>query len=73
MTRDTAFSLPGISEDASRIVSPGPTEMLWSRLAIRDSAAIGSPCDPVQISTTCSSGSAASSSGVTMTWSGTSR
>ena len=33
-----------------RIVSPSPTRILWSRLAIRDSAAIGSPWEPVQIS-----------------------
>ena len=34
-------------------MSPSPIRMRWSRLAIRDSAAIGSPCEPVEISTTC--------------------
>ena len=43
-----AFSLPGMTELASSTVSPSPTRITWSRLAIRDSAAIGSPCDPVQ-------------------------
>jgi hypothetical protein len=43
-----AFSLPGISELASSTVSFGPMRIRWSRLAIRDSAAMGSPCDPVQ-------------------------
>ena len=52
-----AFSLPGISELASSTVSPVPTRIMWSRLAIRDSAAIGSPCDPVQTSVTFSSAS----------------
>jgi len=56
ITRLTEFSLPGISDDASTIVSPGPTSISWSRLAMRDSAAIGSPCDPVQINTAWSSG-----------------
>ena len=45
-----AFSLPGISELASRTVSPGPMRISWSRLAIRARAAIGSPCDPVETS-----------------------
>src|SRR5665811_982042 len=49
MMRYTAFSLPGIREDASNTVSPSPTSILWSRLAIRESAAIGSPWEPVQI------------------------
>ena len=50
MTPEMAFSLPGITELAIRMVSPSPTRILWSRLAIRDSAAIGSPWEPVQIS-----------------------
>ena len=62
MTRLTAFSLPGISDDASTTVSPGPILIWWSLLAMRDSAAIGSPCEPVQISTTWSSGSSVSCS-----------
>ena len=57
ITRYTAFSLPGISDDASTTVSPSLIRIWWSRLAIRDSAAIGSPCEPVEISTTSSSGS----------------
>ncbi len=56
MTRLIGFSLPGICDDASTTVSPWPIRTLWSLLAIRDSAAIGSPCDPVHISTTWSSG-----------------
>ena len=56
-----AFSLPGISELASSTVSPSPMRIMWSRLAIRDSAAIGSPCEPVQISVILSSGSFSSS------------
>ena len=46
---EIAFSLPGTAELAIRMVSPSPTRILWSRLAIRASAAIGSPWDPVQI------------------------
>ena len=43
-------------------MSSSPTEISWLRLAIRDSTAIGSPCDPVQISTASSSGNLDSSS-----------
>jgi len=56
ITRYTAFSFPGMREDANTTVSPGPTETLWSRLAIRLSTAIGSPCEPVHMSTTSSGG-----------------
>ena len=64
ITPEMAFSLPGITELAISTVSPSPTRILWSRLAIRDSAAIGSPCEPVQTSaillgfirSSCSSG-----------------
>ena len=45
-----------MSELASSTVSPSVTRMTWSRLAIRDSAAIGSPWEPVQMSTTSSGG-----------------
>ena len=37
-------------------MSPVPTWMRWSPLAIRDRAAMGSPCEPVDISTILSSG-----------------
>ncbi len=60
MTRKTEFSLPGISEDARITVSPSPMRMKWSRLAMRDSADIGSPCEPVQTSTIFSSGRSSS-------------
>ena len=60
MTRKTEFSLPGMSDDARITVSPSPTRIAWSRLAIRDSADIGSPCEPVQTSTTLSSGRSSS-------------
>ena len=73
MTRKTAFSLPGIRLEASTTVSPSPTSIRWSRLAIRDSAAIGSPCEPVQTSTTWSSGSLSSALTSTSTPSGTLR
>ncbi len=56
MTRYTAFSLPGMRLEASSTVSPSPTSMRWSRLAMRDRAAIGSPWLPVQIRTTSLSG-----------------
>jgi hypothetical protein len=49
MTLEIAFSLPGMTELAIRMVSPSPIRILWSRLAMRDSAARGSPWDPVQI------------------------
>ena len=42
-------------------VSPSAMRIGWSRPAIRDSADIGSPCDPVEISTTsCGRSSSAS-------------
>ena len=57
MTRKTALSLPGTREDARTTVSPGSIRICWcARLAIRDSADIGSPCEPVETSTTCSGG-----------------
>ncbi|MEJ7755029.1 MAG: hypothetical protein WKF83_00700 [Nocardioidaceae bacterium] len=44
--------MPGISEEASTTVSPGSMRTRsWSRLAIRDSADIGSPWEPVETST----------------------
>ena len=51
-----ALSLPGMSELASRKVSPSLIWIWWSPFAIRASAAIGSPCDPVQMSVTLLSG-----------------
>ena len=46
MTRATAFSLPGISDEASTTTSPGSMLIAgWFRFAIRDNAAIGSPCE----------------------------
>ncbi len=56
-----AFSLPGMRELASRTVSPLPMRITWSRLAIRDSAAIGSPWEPVHTRVTLWSGSLSSS------------
>ena len=53
ITCPTDVSLPGISEDASRIVSSAAMRIVWcSRLAMRDSADSGSPCEPVEISST---------------------
>ena len=50
-----------MTELAISTVSPSPTRILWSRLAIRDSAAIGSPCEPVQIRVALLAGSFSSS------------
>ena len=56
MTRKTEFSLPGMREEAKMTVSPGSMVTLrCSECAIRDSAAIGSPCEPVTMRT-CSCG-----------------
>ena len=49
MMRYTAFSLPGMRLDARMTVSPSPTSTAWSRLAMRLSTAIGSPCEPVDM------------------------
>ena len=55
MTRKTEFSLPGIRLEASTTVSPGSIAIRsWLRAAIRDSADIGSPCEPVEMITTWS-------------------
>ncbi len=56
-----AFSLPGMRELASRTVSSLPMRIMWSRLAIRDNAAIGSPWEPVHTSVILWSGSFSSS------------
>ena len=61
MTLLTADSFPGTRDEASRTVSPAAMRMGWSRLAMRESAAIGSPCDPVQMRTTDSGGSSSTS------------
>ena len=54
-----AFSLPGMSDEASSTVSPGSSCTVgWLLFAMRDRAAIGSPCDPVDISTIFSGGAA---------------
>ena len=66
MTVEMAFSLPGITELAIRMVSPSPTRILWSRFAIRESAAIGSPCEPVQIRVALLAGRRSSCSSGTM-------
>ena len=72
MIRNTAFSLPGMSEDASRIVSSLTTRTRWcSRLAIRDRADSGSPCDPVQMSMIRRDGNCSASRRSTMMSSGT--
>ena len=48
MTRPIAFSLPGIARAESTTVSSGPSlTWRWSSIAMRDSADIGSPCEPV--------------------------
>jgi hypothetical protein len=71
MIRYTAVSLPGISEEARITVSPSATRIGWSRPAIRDSADIGSPCDPVEMSTIPSGGSSSASRMSTMSPPGT--
>ena len=55
MTRPMAFSFPGMARAESTTVSSGPSlTKRWSSIAIRESAAIGSPCDPVaRHSTSC--------------------
>ena len=64
-------SLPGMSDLASTTVSPGSILTGWSRFAIRDSADSGSPCEPVEMSTTCSGGQASISRASTMRSAGT--
>ncbi len=56
MIRDTAVSFPGTSDEARITVSPSAIRIGWSRPAIRASADIGSPWDPVEISTIRSGG-----------------
>ena len=46
---------------------------LWLRLAIRESADSGSPCEPVEISTCCSGGRSARSLASNITPGGTRR
>ena len=53
-------------------VSPSATRIGWSRPAIRDSADIGSPWDPVEIRTIRSAGSSSTSLRSTMRPPGTS-
>ena len=55
ITRNTEFSLPGIREEASTTRSPSSSCTWWSPLAMRDRAAIGSPWEPVTMSTISSS------------------
>ena len=57
----TGSFFPGTSDEARTTVSPGAILIGWSRAAIRASADIGSPCDPVEISTICSGGSSSAS------------
>ncbi len=47
-------------------VSPSAILIGWSRPAILDSADIGSPCEPVEISTICSGGISSASRGSTI-------
>ena len=55
MVRATASSLPGIGEAETMTVSPGSMVMLrWSRLLMRVSPDIGSPCEPVVMTTSSS-------------------
>ena len=57
MTVNTLVSLPGIIDDARITVSPGCSATpRCSPRDIRDSADNGSPCEPVEISSTCSGG-----------------
>ena len=49
-------SLPGTTEEASSTVSPGLSLIWCVWLAMRPSAAIGSPWEPVEISAILSSG-----------------
>ncbi len=66
----TLFSLPGIGVALITTVSPGTIlNCLWSRTDRRASADIGSPCEPVVITTTCSGGYSSISSSL-MTVSG---
>ena len=58
--------MPGISDDARITVSPSATLIGWSLPAIRDSADIGSPWDPVEMSTIRSGGSSSASLRSTM-------
>jgi hypothetical protein len=62
-----------MSELASSTVSPSVMRMTWSRLAMRDSAAIGSPCEPVQTRQTLCAGIFSSCFMSTTSPSGTSR
>ena len=53
ITRETAFSLPGMTRAESATVSPSAIlTWRWSSIAIRDSAAMGSPWDPVHTHST---------------------
>ncbi len=53
ITRPIAFSLPGISRAEKTTTSSGSSlTWRWSSIAIRGSAACGSPCEPVQMQTT---------------------
>ena len=61
MIRYTAVSFPGTSDEARITVSPSAIRIGWSRPAIRASADIGSPCDPVEINTIRSGGSSSAS------------
>jgi hypothetical protein len=66
-TRQTAVSLPGTSDDASTTVSSASMRTWrWSRLAMRDSADIGSPCEPVEMRHSCSGGRSSISFASTM-------
>jgi hypothetical protein len=57
ITRPIAFSLPGMARAEITTVSSGPTlTWRWSSIAMRDSAAIGSPCDPVAMQRTSCEG-----------------
>ena len=57
ITRDTAFSFPGIGVELKTTTSLGVMDtFLWSEDAILDRAAMDSPWLPVVIRTTWSSG-----------------
>ncbi len=68
----TARSLPGIGVAENTTVSPSRSSTGgWSRWAMRRSALSGSPCDPVEITTSFSSGQLSSSRGAMSRPSGT--
>jgi hypothetical protein len=57
ITRPIGFSFPGIwRAENTTVSSESRRTWRWSSIAIRGSAACGSPCDPVQMQTTSCAG-----------------